>query len=118
MPTTVKLARPTYRFAIPEAARQFETDPKAIAMRPITADEERRANEVAEGAKTPLANELVRMATCEINGSPIDWNTDQPEWFERCSPKVRQLVFEAFARINRPTQEESAGFFGSMQIDA
>lgn len=117
MPKTVKLERPSYKFTVPDTARQFETDPASITMVPITADEERRANEVADGTKSPLAYELVRQAVKAINGKDVDWNTNEPEWLERCSPKVRQLVFEAFSRVNRPADEDAAAFLASQQIE-
>jgi hypothetical protein len=116
MPQTITIERPTYRYTIPETARGFESDPKTFGMKPITAAEERRANEIAEGAKTPLAPELVRLSVCELDGKPVDWNTDQTEWFERCSPKVRQLVYAAFAKVNRPSDDEESAFLGSQVI--
>jgi len=108
MPQNVTIERPSYRFTVPEQARQFPTDPKSFSMRPITANEERRANEVAEGAKTPLAYELLRQAVHEIDG--------QAEWVERCGPKVRQLAFEAFARVNRPDESDTNAFLASMTM--
>lgn len=116
MPQTNKLERPTFRFKLPDAARQFPSDPQTFAMRPITAAEERRANEIAEGTKVPLAYELVRVAVCEVDGKPVDWGKDDPEWLDRCSPKVRQLVFEAFSRVNRPTDADTQAFLDSQQI--
>jgi hypothetical protein len=121
MPQTITLERPTYRFTIPEKARTFKTDPATFAMRPITAGEERRANEVAEGAKVPLAYELVRVAVCEVDGRPVSWDGREgsvsPEWFDACSPKVRQLVMEAFASLNRPSEEDTAAFLASQTIE-
>jgi hypothetical protein len=116
MPQNVTIERPSYRFTVPEQARQFPTDPKSFSMRPITANEERRANEVAEGAKTPLAYELLRQAVHEIDGQAVDWNTSGPEWVERCGPKVRQLAFEAFARVNRPDESDTNAFLASMTM--
>jgi hypothetical protein len=114
MPQTITIERPTYRYTIPETARGFETDPRTFGLRPITASEERRANEIAEGTKAPLAPELVRLAVCEIDGKPVDANS--AEWFDLCSPKVRQLVFQAFSKVNRPTDDEEAAFLGSQVL--
>lgn len=116
MPKTITIERPKFRFTIPEKARQFPTDPAGITMRPITAAEERKANEVADGTGSPLAYELVRASVCEVDGKPIDWNTTDPEWLERASPKVRQLVFEAFAKVNRPAEEDTKAFLESQEI--
>lgn len=118
MPKTVTLERPSYKFTIPDKVRQFPSDPQSFSMRPITAGEERKANEIADGTKSPLAYELVRVSVDAVDGKPIDWGTSEPEWLERCSPKVRQLVFEAFARVNRPSDEDTKTFLDSQEIVA
>ena len=116
MPQTITLSRPQFKFKLPDKVRQFQSDPHSFTMRPITAAEERKANEISDGTKSPLVYELVRVAVCEVDEKPIDWNTTDPEWLERCSPKVRQLVFEAFGRINRPDEEDTKDFLDSQQM--
>lgn len=111
----LKISRPQYKFKIPDTARQFETDPHSLTLRPCTADEERQASEVAMGSKAPLPFELLRRSVCEVDDKPVDWGTADPEWLERASPKVRELAYRAFVRVNQPTQEEADGFFAGME---
>ena len=116
MPGTIKIERPTYKFTIPEKARQFETDPHSLTFRPCTADEERQANEVAQATRAPLPFEMLRRSVCEIDGKPVDWSTPDPEWVERASPKVRDLAFQAFAKVNVPTKDEVDSFLASQEV--
>lgn len=116
MPQTKHIERPKFVFTVPEKVRQYPSDPKSITLSPITAGEEKDANDVADGAKTPLAYELVKRSTVEIDGKPIDWGKGDGDWLERCSPKVRQLVFAAFARVNQPGEDDTAAFLASEKV--
>lgn len=111
-----KLARPEVTYTIPEDIRAFETDPKAVTMRPITVREELDANAIVSGAKNAqekLVLEIVRKSVFKVDGKEIDYSTDAPEWIERASPKVVNLVTEAVLRLNRPSKEETDLFFKS-----
>lgn len=117
MPQTKHIERPRFTYTIPEKARQFPSDPKSITLSPITAGEEKDANDASDGAKTPLAYELVKRSAVAIDGKAIDWSKGDGDWLERCSPKVRQLVFEAFSRVNRPDEDATKDFLASEKVD-
>jgi hypothetical protein len=112
------LPRPRYTFTVPEQVRSFPDDPHRFVMVPITVAEERKANDASEGMKTPLILELVKHSVVEVDGKPLSWNGTERDWIERASPKVRDLVFAAFSKVNKPEQQEVDSFLATMQVEA
>lgn len=116
--TAPTLPRPRYSFTIPESARAFPSDPHQFIIVPITVSEEKQANEVAEGTKSPLIFELIKHAVVELDGRPLSWNGTERDWIDRASPKVRELVFAAFAKVNKPDADEMKSFLDSLKMEA
>ncbi len=111
-----KLARPEVTYKIDDSIRLFETDPKAVSLRPISVREELDANAIVtskKGGADQLVIEIVRKSVFKVNGKDVDWSTPDPEWVERASPKVLNLITEAVLRLNRPSKEETDLFFKS-----
>lgn len=112
------LPRPRYTFTIPEAARAFPEDPHQFVMVPITVQEERDANLVADAAKTMVSYEYIKHAVIEVDGKALSWNGTGRDWIERASPKVRELAVAAFARVNRSNEEEVKAFLAGVVVEA
>lgn len=118
------LSRPYVKFTVPEAARQFETDPKEVVFRPLTVRQEIEANKIARITDAPdaaLPFELMRQGTDSVDGKKIDWGTTDPQWIEGTSPKCRELLLRGWLRVNRlgESQEDKqaqADFFESMKV--
>ena len=122
--TVPTLARATVTYTIPEAFRQFETDPKAVTMRPLSVREEIQAAKAARLTEVPdtaLPYELLRASVVKLNGEQIDWSTSAPQWVEACSPKCREMLMKAFLRLNRNGEGDKAAeasFFDSAVLSS
>lgn len=116
------LARPETRFEIPESSRTYPTDPKSVTMRPLTLREEMEAEKAAAamgGTRRAEAAELVRRMVVAVDDKPVDWGStgpNGPEWYERCSPKVRDIIAGAYLPLNVPSEEERQAFLASRRV--
>jgi hypothetical protein len=116
-PVSASVARPRFKYKIPEAARSWPSDPVEIVMRQITLGEEQAAAQVAGEQGYKFAWEATKHAIVSADGRPITWDDGGKERFiEGCSPKVRELLLKVYRRIHQPTPEVDADFFGSEAV--
>lgn len=120
------LARATVTRTIPEAARQFESDPHEVTMRPLSVREEMDAAKMARLKDVPdaaLPFELLRQSVIKIDGKPVSWDDDSTNWVEATSPKCRELLMKGFLTLNRlgeskEDKQAEADFFASTAISS
>lgn len=116
-----KLQRPETTFKVPAGCRVFPDDPKTITMVPISLQEELEAHAIiaSQGKGVAALNyEQAKRSVCKLDGKPIDWGTTAPEWLERASPQVRDLVVEGFAVVSRAKPKDVSDFLASAVTQA
>lgn len=111
-----KLQRPETTFKVPAKCRVFPADPQTLTMVPISLQEELDAHAVvaSQGKGVAALNyEMAKRSVSALDGKAIDWSGTGPEWLERASPQVRDLLVEGFAKVSRATQEDVRDFLAS-----
>jgi hypothetical protein len=105
---------PVHVFNIPVS---ISGDIRSLGIKELTGEEEIMAERRARGDRGRIAVELTKAALVEVNGSPVtqgDASADMA--WTKMSPKVRTLAITAYTRLHIPDDEETAGFFSSMEI--
>lgn len=109
-----KRQRPRFTYDIPKDVRTFEADPSTITLTPVTVEEEKMAIQAARANNTQVDHELLKLSLVEADGRPLDWAGGvRDDVFEGASPKVRQLMIEAWQDVNTPTREQTKSFLAS-----
>jgi len=123
MPPNVALPkddRERYTYKVPETARRRATDPRTVTMVDVRLSDEEEADKVASaagGGDLKFTNELIRRSVVEIDGKPVDWSAPGgPEWLERTSAPVRNLIKKAFARVHRSDKGDEDAFLASESV--
>jgi len=120
------LTRAVVTRKIPEAVRQFESDPREVTMRPLSVKEEMDAAKMARLKEVPdaaLPFELLRQSVVKIDGKPIGYDDDSSNWVESTSPKCRELLMKGFLNLNRLSDSKEdkfaeQDFFASTSISS
>lgn len=114
--TALDAARPRFTFKVPETAR-MANDPHEITVRAITVGQESMANQAAEAPGVSVVYELLKHSIYAADGKPVLWDADSKDRFiESCSPKVRQLLMEAYKKVCMPSGKERDDFLSSMTV--
>ena len=106
----------TTTYTVPESARALAGDPRTLTYAMISLDMELDAGKVADsmgGGTNRLAIELTKRSVVAVDGKPVSWEGTDPDWFDRASPKVRELALRGFARVNRSSLKEDSDFLAS-----
>lgn len=114
------MANPRTTFTLPDAARG-PTDPKRLTYEPISLEMELDANKVATalgGGAARLTVELTKRSVVAVDGKPVSWEGEDPEWLEKASPKAREFAFRGFARVNRTSNEDDVAFLASEVVES
>lgn len=101
-------------FTFPKAMRGPK-DPTTILVAELTLEQEEDADRASSSNKS-LGTELVKRAVVAVDGRPIDWAGEGPEWFDRASPKIREFATIAFRKVNRTTATEDEAFLASAVV--
>lgn len=106
-----RLARPLFDWDVPESERDWETDPTSFTLQQPTTLQDIDAAGVADFTK-PTSYLLARLerSVVMLSGKPADQGTP---FLDSISPRVRELMFEAFQSITQPTKEGRAAFLAS-----
>lgn len=105
---------PRYTYKFPAAARLLETDPSSVTLVPLTLEQETHGNRLVEQSKNFF--DKILLAVVAVDGRTVNWN-EASSALDRMSPKVRDLIGRAYIHLHSPSDEESADFLGSVQLD-
>jgi hypothetical protein len=109
--TIPTLTKPSYRWVVPQSARQFPKDPTSFRVEAWNAGTALDATRVAEKNKTPLWQEMFQRACIEIDDKPADQAADLAvEW----GPKCRHLATLAIDIVGIANAQEEKDFLASM----
>lgn len=110
--------RPFLDFDIPESERMYETDPKMVTFRPLSAMQDQDAYNVAAVSNynvAILSAERIRRSVVALDGQPVD---QAGGWFERCSPKTREVLQSLCSDVNDASAEGKAKAKASRRVRA
>lgn len=112
------MVRLVHEFTLP-VSMKWDGGPAKVGMRQLTAGEEIQVSRVGGFDLMKTQHEATKRSIVEIDGKKVDWGKGEvDELWEACGPKVRTLLISAFNRISGATEEESNGFFDSMETRA
>lgn len=112
--------RTKYTFKVPEASRTWASDPSTITMVELTLNEEQQASKSARVKEDSVAYALAVRSLVGFDGKTLTWEGNEKERaVERCSPKVRALILQAFQKLHVPADKgEVDAFLDSMSAQA
>ena len=108
------IKRPVYIITVPEAVREFGGDPKELKMVPLSAGEDKQANDMAGAQVTgaSLTTLLVKMSVTHVDGRTLTWaDTSKDDWWDKCGAKMRLFVMRCYRTVNEVPEEQMASFF-------
>jgi|GEM_PF-3180012 len=106
-----QLARPLYDYTIPDADREFETDPHSFTIQPLTTLQEADAS-IEAGGDFGFKGLWVRAvrSIVQIDGKPVDPALSPTDnWGPRC----RDYLVAAYGDVHNVSKENRADFFKS-----
>lgn len=107
-------------YTLPESARKEVADyemPTKIGMRALSADEELQAHRVGRAEYMRTQYDATKRSIAEFDGKAASYaNGEVDKFWERCGPKVRSLLLQAYNRATSPVQEDEQSFFASAEI--
>jgi hypothetical protein len=116
---TKKSSDPRTTYTIPDSARARPKDPKTLTYVLLTIDMEidaDKASAAAGGGEKNVRRELIKRAVVAVDGRAVSWEGSDPEWFDDASPKVRELAWYGFVKVNRTTNDEDKAFLDSEDV--
>ena len=112
--------REVYTFPVPDKA-QADVGVASLGLVKLTLDEEDRAYESMKGTSVGAAIRmklaLARASLQEINGKPIAAIDEKRDMaLDGLSPKARELLVLAYAKLHAVEQDLSASFLAGMTV--
>jgi len=107
---------PRYRFVIPDGARSRDTDPQSVVLQELTVSQEQAASRLGkEGAL--LGYELLKQSLVMVNDRPVTWKGGEKDRvIEGSSPRVRQLLLQAYGAVHSVADKDEKDFLASMSV--
>ncbi len=112
-----KIPAGSFRFVIPDADRQLETDPKTFSIQLLLLGHQMDAERSAEAKKTSAVWEIVKHCLVGVDDKPISWDGAAKEvLLEALSPRARSRIAQAVTRLQIPDPAGDDSFFDSMTV--
>lgn len=113
-----RAARPVYTYNIPKSLRgEEEAGPSSIGLTQLTAGQELTAAKIGRFDLTAQQYAAAKLSIVQLNGKPINNNEgDVDKFWDKCDPKLRSLIMQAYNRLTTPAKEDEESFFTSEQI--
>jgi len=113
--------RPRYTYKVPDSKRSAAGDPHTVTLVALRVSEEIECEALAaakSGSEPVWLTEAIRRSVVAVDGKPIDWSSPGgPEWYERTSAPVRNLIKKAFKRVNTAGEAAERDFLGSESVE-
>lgn len=107
-------ARPVHIFEVPQSV---PSEIRTLGVVELTANEELQATRRVAGDQFRLAYELALASLVEVDGQAVklsDGTADKA--FNDMGPRGRQLLMQAYHKVNGVEQEQTASFLSSQKI--
>jgi hypothetical protein len=110
-----KRDRIVFEYNIPESLGGGKGGvPQKVSMTQLTAEQELQASKIGRFDMMKAQYVATKMSIVEMDGkAPDKGGGGLDSFWERCDPRLRSLLLQAYNKISSPTKEEEEGFFGS-----
>jgi len=110
-----KRNRVVYEYKIPESLGGGKNGiPCKVALVQLTAEQELMASKIGRFDMMKSQYVATKLSIVEMDGKPSDQaDGGLDSFWERCDPRVRSLLLQAYNRVSSPSKEEEESFFGS-----
>ena len=114
-PEWAKRDRIVFEYNIPESLGGGKGGvPQKVSMTQLTAEQELQASKIGRFDMMKSQYVATKLSIVEMDGKPSDQaDGGLDSFWERCDPRVRSLLLQAYNRVSSPSKEEEESFFGS-----
>ena len=110
-----KRNRAVYEYSIPESLGGGKAGiPLKVGLVQLTAEQELMASKIGRFDMTKAQYTAAKLSIVEMDGKPTDQADGGIDSFwDKCDPRVRSLMLQAYNKLSSPSKEEEESFFAS-----